>query len=292
MKRETLIWTILFVVGGAFLLWRATEQGGVVYVKPVENSDGTISNPPRAWTGIEYEDRDIVEGAVPSVPRTVGVWIAGALTLAIFSFLYGDNVAYKIAESIFVGASAAYWMVVAFWSAVMGLLVKGLLPATAQATFMPALDLDKEKPELLMLVPLAMGVMFLWQLSPKGGWISRWPLAFFIAVFAGLRLYSHFQADFVAQIRANIVPLIVFANDNSIDIKQSLWNSTLVLGSLACLTYFFFSVEHRGVVGGVARLGIYLLMITFGVGFALTVMSRYSLLIGRFDFMLHDWFRF
>lgn len=292
MKRETLIWTILFVAGGAFLLWRATEQGGVVYVRPVENADGTISEPPRAWTEVTFENRKKFPDAVPSIPRTIGVWIAGALTLAIFSFLYGDNVAYKIAESIFVGASAAYWMVAAFWSAVMGLLLKGLSPTAAKMSYMPALDLKEELPDMWMLIPLAMGILFLWQLSPKGGWISRWPLAFFIAVFAGLRLYSYFQADFVAQLQQNIVPLIVFAADRSIDWKSTLWNSTLVLGTLACLTYFFFSVEHRGVVGGVARVGIYLLMVTFGVGFALTVMSRYSLLIGRFNFMLHDWFRF
>jgi len=126
-------------------------------------------------------------------------------------------------------------------------------------------------------------------LMPVGGWISRWPLAFFIAVFAGLRLVSHFEADFVVQIKSTILPLIVFAEDGSFDLKTSLWNSIMVLGTLSCLTYFFFSVEHTGVVGKISRVGIYLLMITFGVGFALTVMSRYSLLIGRMNFLLKDW---
>ncbi|HSG69766.1 MAG TPA: hypothetical protein VLA12_05095, partial [Planctomycetaceae bacterium] len=86
-----------------------------------------------------------------------------------------------------------------------------------------------------------------------------------------------------------ILPLIVFAADGSLDIKTSLWNMTMVFGTLACLTYFFFSLEHTGIVGGVSKIGIYLLMITFGVGFALTVMSRYSLLIGRMNFLLKDW---
>ena len=142
-----------------------------------------------------------------------------------------------------------------------------------------------------MIIALIIGIMFLWRLMPTGGWISRWPLAFFIAVFAGLRLVSHFQADFVVQIQSTLLPLVVFV-DGSLHIKTTLWNITMVFGTLACLTYFFFSVEHTGFVGGVSRVGIYLLMITFGVGFALTVMSRYSLLIGRMNFLIYEWLHF
>ena len=40
----------------------------------------------------------------------LGAWIAVFLTLAIFSFLYKDNAFYKIAEHLFVGVSAGYWM--------------------------------------------------------------------------------------------------------------------------------------------------------------------------------------
>jgi hypothetical protein len=180
-------------------------------------------------------------------------------------------------------------MVVAFWTAFMGLLVARLVPGFARESFMPRIE--RAEPVWVMLFPLAMGILFLWRLAPVGGWISRWPLAFFIAVFAGLRLVAHFQADFVVQIRSTLMPIIVLATDGSIDIRQSLWNSTMVFGTLACLTYFFFSIEHTGVVGGISRLGIYLLMIAFGTGFALTAMSRYSLLIGRMEFLLREWLR-
>ncbi len=39
-----------------------------------------------------------------------GIWIAAFLTLALFSFLYKDNPVYKLAEHIFVGISAGYWL--------------------------------------------------------------------------------------------------------------------------------------------------------------------------------------
>lgn len=294
MNRKNYVWVGMVVLSLVYFGWRVVEyNAGAVYVKKNVSDERTDKEtgqviPGGVVTWNEVADKQQNEqGVVLSWPRTLGVWLSAAFTIAIFSFLYGDNPLYKVAESVFVGASAAYAMVVAFWTAFMGLLVSRLFPATSQVTFMPGSD--RGDPDWLMIIPLVMGIMFLWRLMPVGGWISRWPLAFFIAVFAGIRMVGHFQADFIEQLNNSILPLIVFAADGSFDLKASLWNSTMVFGTLACLTYFFFSVEHTGVVGRISRVGIYLLMITFGVGFALTVMSRYSLLIGRMNFLLKEW---
>lgn len=288
MKQQSTIWILVTVIAGGYLAWRAVSyEAGAVYVKPNVIKDQAGDPVFTSWSAVASTEKGEPE-VVLSWPRTLGVWISALLTLAIFSFLFGDNPVYKIAESIFVGSSAAYIMVVAFWSALMGIFVARLAPDISRRSFMPGLEETKE-PEWIMLIPLAMGIMFLWRLMPVGGWISRWPLAFFIAVFAGLRLVGFFEADVVGQIKSTLLPLIVFAADGSFDVKTTLWNSTMVLGTLACLVYFFFSLEHTGIVGKISRVGIYLLMITFGVGFGLTVMSRYSLLIGRMDFLLKDW---
>lgn len=55
----------------------------------------------------------------------------------------------------------------------------------------------------------------------------------------------------------------------------------ILVGTIAGLMYFFFSKEHKGVVGKISRIGIYFLMISFGAHFGFTVMGRISLLIGR-----------
>ena len=73
------------------------------------------------------------------------------------------------------------------------------------------------------------------------------------------------------------------------DFSASLQNLTIVVGVLSCLTYFFFSIEHKGVVGGVSRLGIWFLMITFGAGFGYTVMGRIALMAQRLEFLADDW---
>ncbi|MFM7260265.1 MAG: hypothetical protein ACKO3W_06635, partial [bacterium] len=62
-----------------------------------------------------------------------------------------------------------------------------------------------------------------------------------------------------------------------------------LIGVVTVLVYFFFSLEHKGVVGKTARVGVWFLMITFGAAFGFTVMGRITLLIGRFDFLFADW---
>ncbi len=62
-----------------------------------------------------------------------------------------------------------------------------------------------------------------------------------------------------------------------------------MVGTICTLVYFFFSVEHKGAVGRVARVGIWYLMITFGAAFGFTVMGRVTLLAARFEFLMDDW---
>ena len=48
----------------------------------------------------------------------------------------------------------------------------------------------------------------------------------------------------------------------------------LTVATLCAMVYFFFSVEHKGLVGKIAKVGIWFLMITFGASFGYTVMGR------------------
>ena len=278
MKRETLIWTIVFVAGVAALVARSAVTGtGQVHVE----RSGLV------WTAADA-DSVIAGTASFSLSRTAGTWVAAIFTLCIFSFLYRDNPFYKFAEAVVVGVSAAYWMVVAFWTTLVPNLFGKIWPALIQSWAMPGLSTVREDLWFLYLCPLVLGIMLLWRLMPSGAWISRWPLAFTIGAFAGLRMVSFIQADFLSQIRNSIVPLVVFS-DGSFDFWASLKNIISVMSILACLVYFFFSFEHKGVVGKTAKVGIWILMITFGAAFGYTVMGRIALLAIRLEFLFHDW---
>lgn len=221
-----------------------------------------------------------------SLPRTVGLWLAAFFTLAIFSFLYRDNVFYRLAEAVMVGTSAGYMMVVGFWDAIVGNLLVKLTPAFVRQWALPGTPEGVWQPSYL--VPVAPGVLLLMRLAPKGAWLSRWPLAFVVGMTAGLKLLVYLEADFVAQIRGTIIPLVVLTNEQ-FDSWLTLRNLVLVSGVLAVLSYFFFSVEHRGIIGRAARVGIWVLMITFGASFGFTVMGRITLLAIRLEFLFDDW---
>ncbi len=295
--------------GGAGAIWVATDDprlaGGEL--APV------AAAAPVAWevrTTVTAKEADayaqaVASGEVAAGSRDIrtspldslGVWVGAFLTLAILSFLYRDNPAYKVAESILVGVSAAYWMVNGFWSTVVPNLFAKLAPDLVRAYAMPALEPPKDPTAdmVLAFVPLVLGFMLLMRLAPKGGWISVWPLAFIIGTTAGLKLVASIEADLVAQAVATMKPLVAFSAAEGGDAARSFdfWATvggvTGVVGVLSVLSYFFFSVEHRGAIGKSARLGIWFLMVTFGSAFGLTVMGRITLLAQRLEFLFNDW---
>ena len=196
------------------------------------------------------------------------VWIAAGLTLAIFSFLWRDNPMYKLAEHIYVGISAGYWVVYQFHNVIRPNLVRPIF----------------EEHRYIFLIPGILGVLMLMRLFPKVGWISRYALSFVVGTTAGLSIISYLQANALAQAEGTIRPLFT---------SGSVWEMfgavIMVVGVVSGLIYFFFSVEHRGAFGAVSRVGIYFLMIAFGASFGYTIMARISLLIGRMQFLIDEW---
>ena len=294
MNRDTIVWLVVVLLAATALIGRAAFSStgmGREYVREVPAVDGQ-------WTQYDaatYGQYLVAEAAQPgqteyqfSLTRSIGLWVAAFFTLAIFSFLYRDNPFYKVAEAVLVGVSAAYWMVVGFWEVIVPNLIGKIWPAVVQGWAMPGLSGPEAEADPSYLVALILGVMLLWRLSPIGGWISRWPLAFIIGTTAGLRLIAFLHGDFLVQIRNTILPLAVFQT-GGFDFWASVQNLLIVVSVLCCLVYFFFSFEHKGVVGKTAKVGIWILMITFGAAFGYTVMGRIALLAIRLEFLFDDW---
>jgi hypothetical protein len=229
--------------------------------------------------------------------ETVGIWFAALLTLAIFSFLYKDNPFYKFAEHLFTGVSAAYWMVVAFWVQVHPNLFGNLWWPDFLLKKWPSLtyiwvDSVESAGQVYSstalvdgtLSPEAIGQATLVNNVNAFYYLSRWPLAFVMGMAAGLRLYVFLQSNAMIQIQSTIIP--AWTLDSFVA-----WANYLVLaiGVFTGLVYFYFSREHKGVFGGMSRVGVYFLMVSFGASFGYTVMARISLLLGRFQFLLGDW---
>jgi hypothetical protein len=265
----------------------------------------------------------------------VGFWIGIFLTFCILSFLYKDNPFYKLAEHIFVGTSIGYGISLQYYDVLSPKLVDRL-----------------SESEWLALIPLALVLMlFTKALNKRWAWIGRYPVAFVVALFAGIQINAVAQADLGAQIKRSMVSLdeqkvdvnhasetelgnlpgvspgvarqIIaqreqqpFTSIDQVEAMASLtpleregigeergvikgldaqasvvggeryWfgiisNILLLLGLIASLIYFYFSVAHKGAIGKVSRFGVWVLMIGFGASFGYTVQGRIALAIGR-----------
>ena len=217
-----------------------------------------------------------------------GIWLGAFLSLCVLSFLYEDNPFYKFAEHLFIGVSAAYYMVLGTWEQLIKRLWVTVWPETAKGLVLnvePTTLLNR----LLFLIPLILGIMLVWRLSPKGGWIARWPLAFIVGWSAGTNLARYLVSDFTKQIDPTFIPLLVMNDAGGLNWIATISAFVTVFGLLAALIYFFFSVEHKGFFGATSRIGIWVLMITFGAAFGYTVMGRIALLVGRMEFLFRDW---
>lgn len=359
----TFVTVVLLIFTSFFVIYRAaTLQTGLGYYRIVQEgsklSRGNIQprdiitgdqelqiglkaelGEPKTKAEIEAFDREFAKrieqsrtGIFFSWQRTIGIWVAAFMTLAIMSFLWRDNPAYRLAESIFVGISAAYWMVVVFYTSILGNLLDKLFPRFTKANFTPYADLDERVEELAQKnwmsqwgivdyesavgsaqtahwiqlmdlwywIPALLSIFLVWRLMPKGQWLSRYAIAYVMGATAGLKMFAFLSADFVSQIQNAIQPLYVPVYEPDQDgqmvlqlgktfFESFMRNTLLLLSTLSVLVYFFFSLEHKGVVGKVSRIGVWVLMITFGAGFGYTVMGRIALLVGRFEFLIKDW---
>ncbi len=209
---------------------------------------------------------------------TFGLWVAGLLTLAIFSFLYKDNPFYRLAEHIFAGLSAGYYLGLIWQSVVLQQLADPMSQHWA-GIFSGENSGGHTFSFIMLIIAGILGVLIFARLFPKMSWVSRYPLAFVMGNTAGIYLTSELHGRLLGQVSATFVNLL------------SPLSIIIFVGVLVTLIYFYFSKEHTGALGAAARLGIWFIMIAFGAHFGYTVMGRISLLIGRVQFIFIDWFK-
>ncbi len=129
---------------------------------------------------------------------------------------------------------------------------------------------------------LVLGLMFYTVFSPRFAWMSRMALSLMMGLGAGYT-FKGFVLDISPHIASSFKPIFVGLDAWKVGVNNAIFVAVL----LCVMIYFFFSVEHRHpIIREPARLGRWLLMITFGIVFGNTVMGRFSLFISRLDFLL------
>lgn len=199
-----------------------------------------------------------------------GIWMGAFFTLSIFSFLYKDNPFYKFSEQVFVGLSAGYWLIYSIFNVLVPNLFTKLL-----------FDFGNN---VILLIPLALGIMMLCRLIPAAQWISRYPIAIVVGTSAAIAMLRTMQTNLLTQMNATMINPFKFSSP--VDVVGSI---LVIVGTICGIYFFYFSRKKEGVFAVPSKIGVWFLMISFGASFGYTVMARISLLIGRLDFLLKDW---
>jgi hypothetical protein len=208
----------------------------------------------------------------------IWTWVAAFFTLAILSFLYKDNPFYKFAEHVYVGSSAAFMVLYVWVFDAYPKLVMGFTEKVGVQRY-------------LLVIPLILSLFILLRFVKPLSWLSVWSISFTVGMAAGLGITGLTQGFLVPQVQASMLPLFVKGSTVGETILFTFNNLIIVFGTIFTILYFYFSREHKGVLGVSSKVGITILMITFGASFGYTIMARISLLIGRIYFLLHNWLR-
>ena len=229
----------------------------------------------------------------------IGVIVAAGLTLIMYSFLYRDNPLFKAAENLFVGVALGYGAIVTWRQSLRPEVFEPLfLSPTAEAFWY---ELGRRG------IPIFLGILLLTRLSRKHSWLSRYAYAPLVGWGAGMAIVATIHTSIFEQLKAAISPIQEGVTSWTIPEGLNFWQSvghtgshivlpilgtlTLLVGTVAVLFYFFFSVEHKRLGKATSNVGIWFLMVSFGATFGFTVMGRLALLIDRLQFLMEDWLK-
>lgn len=213
--------------------------------------------------------------------EAIGPFIAAVLTLMVFSYIFGDNVLFKLATHIFVGVAVGYGLIVIWHNVFAPAIVSGNIIGVLPALFLCFLLIFKIRPTQ----------------SETTSALGNIPLAFVLGIGAALAIGGALFGTLLPQIGAmssiSLNPNHYPDTERQVGLVVWLNNIIIVLGTLGTFFYFTFAVRAHGLLGGLregfvrfwAGMGRLMIIFTLGALFANTVSSRVALLVSRLQFL-------
>jgi hypothetical protein len=217
-----------------------------------------------------------MEGAELLSWNSVGLVAGFAVTLAVLSYLLGDNPAYRFAVHLFLGATVGYALGVVSWEVFV--LRIGV-----------ALFVDRE---YVILAPVCLGLLLLVKAWPRIAHVGNVSMAFLIGAGAAVTVSGAIVGTLVPQVGAT-------ARAASPDVWPSLplgWvdGVMVVVGTVCTLVAFrYIGRRPRGRLAArawpgraVGFLGRWFLVIALAVAFGGALTAALSVFVGRIDYLI------
>jgi len=196
---------------------------------------------------------------------TLGILISTTLILMIYTILYRENPAFRLAEHILVGATVGHAIVTGVFQVRDLAIIKfqnGLVTGNVR--------------DIAYIVPMTLGILIYFQFSRRYRAISHTSIALMLGVGLALSARGLLSVNVIGQIIGAIVPLV------------SVENVVYALGLICVLSYFIYEKRASKLAGPLPKAGRYFLMLTMGAYFANAIMGRLSIVIGTLNDLLVD----
>jgi len=193
----------------------------------------------------------------------IGLWTGWVLMLTIYSYpLYKENPVYRFSEHMYIAVMLAVGLVTNF-SNVMRMCITPLMQGN-----------------IMMIIPLIIGLMIYAMLIPDYRWVSRYPVALLVGAGFGLGI----RGTIGPNIQDAIVSTITAPSGGGI--MEWINFLYIAVGLICSLMYFLLTYEHSGALQAPTRIGRLFIMIGLGAYFGNTVLFRFTMLTGRAQFFL------
>ena len=203
------------------------------------------------------------------ISMDVGVWIGAILTIAVFSFLYKDNKLFRFAEYTVVGAAAGHTVIMN----VRSVINVGINPLVSG--------------QFIYILAFVAGFTLYTRFWKRYAWLMRYGVAVLLGVSTAIAIRTIVQVSILSQISGSMLPLFQAG-----DISTTFFNIIIIAFTLCATLYFVFSTDlmPRGRIGiNITRIGRVALFCALGYYLGFTVMSRYSFIIDRLQYLLFTW---
>lgn len=208
------------------------------------------------------------------------IWtlISLVLTLLVFSYLLGDNPAFRLVISLFVGATAGYLAVILLYNVIFPKLLFPLFAGNA----------------IIASIPLALSLLLLFKLIPRFSRIGDLPMAFLVGAAAAVVIGGAVQGTIFTQVAATIgLFSLKSAVGESKPVSLMLEAVVVLVGTVATLLYFQFSRSRKpnqpeyqpAWLNSAAQVGKIFIAITLGALYAGVFSASLSALIERLSFI-------
>jgi hypothetical protein len=206
----------------------------------------------------------------------IGFGLAALFTIAILSYLIGDNPLYRVAVNLFVGVTAGYAVVVVAYNV--------LKPWALRLWELEFTNTGW----LLSAIAAALGAILVLRAFRIAAPLGSWVMAFLVGVGAAVAIGGAVTGTLFPQMRATFVSLIPS------DLEKWVSEVVILFGTLVTLGFFYYGargergqkVERPALVRGMAFFGQIFIGTAFGTLYAGALVASLAFFAGSLQTLI------